>query len=209
MFMLYWITRYNVCSVHWGWGDFSILRGYPEYIGPLSGVHWGSSVHWRAIMIFCGGYLKYIRRYSIEYIARNSVLLLSTDVLTNPWCTQDSSPPPHGIIIDFQCTDPPWCTPDGSQRIPGRIFTSGAEQCWYVILKLNMLCNLCCLKTRLRLLCNKYQGHSSLNLVLQQLKLCNILIFGMVYPEQYNCSKSSVPTLNKSFVQYSRLVVRS
>ena len=44
-----------------------------------------------------------------------------------------------------------------------------------------MLCNLCCLKTRLRLLCNKYQRHSSLNLVSQQLKLCNIFIFGMAY----------------------------
>ena len=44
-----------------------------------------------------------------------------------------------------------------------------------------MLCNLCCLKTRLRLLCNKYQWHSSLNLASQQLKLCNIFIFGMAY----------------------------
>ena len=51
----------------------------------------------------------------------------------------------------------------------------------YAIPKINMLCNLCCLKTRLRLLCNKYQQHSSLNLVSQQLKLCNILIFGMAY----------------------------
>ena len=30
-------------------------------------------------------------------------------------------------------------------------------------------------------MCNKYQRHSSLNLVSQQLKLCNIFIFGMVY----------------------------
>ena len=51
----------------------------------------------------------------------------------------------------------------------------------YAIPKKNMLCNLCCLKTRLRLLCNKYQRHSSLNLVSQQLKLCNISIFGMAY----------------------------
>ena len=51
----------------------------------------------------------------------------------------------------------------------------------YAIPKINMLCNLCCLKTRLRLLCNKYQQHSSLNLVSQRLKLCNIFIFGMAY----------------------------
>ena len=44
-----------------------------------------------------------------------------------------------------------------------------------------MLCNLHCLKARLRLLCNKYQRHSSLSLVLGQLKLCNIFIFGMTY----------------------------
>ena len=42
-----------------------------------------------------------------------------------------------------------------------------------------MLCNLHCLKARLRLLCNKYQRRSSLNLVSQQPKLCNIFIFGM------------------------------
>ena len=40
-----------------------------------------------------------------------------------------------------------------------------------------MLGNLHCLKARLRLLCNKYQRHSSLSLVSQQLKLCNILDF--------------------------------
>ena len=51
----------------------------------------------------------------------------------------------------------------------------------YAISKINMLCNLCCLKTRLRLLSNKYQQHSSLNLVSQQFKLCNIFIFGMAY----------------------------
>ena len=44
----------------------------------------------------------------------------------------------------------------------------------YAIPKIKMLCNLHCLKARLRLLCNKYQRHSSLNLVSQQLKLCNI-----------------------------------
>ena len=44
-----------------------------------------------------------------------------------------------------------------------------------------MLCDLYCLKTRLRLLCNKDQRHSSLNLVSQLLKLCNIFIFGMTY----------------------------
>ena len=52
----------------------------------------------------------------------------------------------------------------------------------YAIPKINMLYNLCCLKTRLRLPSNKYQQHSSLNLVSQQLKLCNIFIFGMAYP---------------------------
>ena len=51
----------------------------------------------------------------------------------------------------------------------------------YAIPKIKMLCNLHCLKARLRLLCNKYQWHSSLNLVSQQLKLCNIFIFGMAY----------------------------
>ena len=50
-----------------------------------------------------------------------------------------------------------------------------------------MLCNLHCLKSRLRLLCNKYQQHSSLNLVSQQLKLCNIFIFGMAYYEYIIC----------------------
>ena len=53
--------------------------------------------------------------------------------------------------------------------------------CLYAIPKIKMLCNLRCLKTRLRLLCNKYQLHSSLNLVSRQLKLCNIFIFGMAY----------------------------
>ena len=51
----------------------------------------------------------------------------------------------------------------------------------YAIPKIHMLCNLCCLKTRLRLLCDKYQWHSSLNFVSQQLKLFNIFIFGMAY----------------------------
>ena len=41
------------------------------------------------------------------------------------------------------------------------------------------------MKTRLRLLCDKYQRHSSLNLVSQQLKLCNIFIFGMAYCASY------------------------
>ena len=44
-----------------------------------------------------------------------------------------------------------------------------------------MLCNLHCLKARLRLLGNKYQRHSSPNLVSQQLKSCDIFIFGMAY----------------------------
>ena len=59
--------------------------------------------------------------------------------------------------------------------------TSAASHHGYAIPKINILCNLCCLKTRLRLLCNKYQRHSSLNLVSQQPKLCNIFIFGMAY----------------------------
>ena len=45
----------------------------------------------------------------------------------------------------------------------------------YAIPKIKSICNLHCLKVRLRTLCNKYQRHSSLNLVSQQLKLCNIL----------------------------------
>ena len=49
----------------------------------------------------------------------------------------------------------------------------------YAIPKIKMLCNLRCLKARLRLLYNNYQRHSSLNLVLTQLKLSNIVIFGM------------------------------
>ena len=51
----------------------------------------------------------------------------------------------------------------------------------YAIPKIKMWCNLHCLKARLRLLCNKYHWHSSLNLVSGQLKLCNIFIFGMAY----------------------------
>ena len=42
-----------------------------------------------------------------------------------------------------------------------------------------MLCKLHCLKARLRLLCNENERHSSLNFVSQQLKLCNIFIFGI------------------------------
>ena len=42
-----------------------------------------------------------------------------------------------------------------------------------------MLCNLRCLKVRLRLLCNKLS--SSLSLVSRQLKLCKVFIFGMAY----------------------------
>ena len=37
------------------------------------------------------------------------------------------------------------------------------------------------LKARLRVKCNKKQWHSSLNLVSQQIKLCNIFIFEMAY----------------------------
>ena len=53
--------------------------------------------------------------------------------------------------------------------------------CQYSIPKVKILCNLDCLQARLRLLCNKYQQYSSLNLVSKQLKLCNIFIFGMAY----------------------------
>ena len=52
---------------------------------------------------------------------------------------------------------------------------------WNAIPKITMLCNLHCLKARLKLLCNKYQLYSSLNLISQQLKLCNIFIFRMAY----------------------------
>ena len=41
--------------------------------------------------------------------------------------------------------------------------------------KIKMLCNLHCLKARLSLLCNKYQWHSSLNLVSQQLSYITYL----------------------------------
>ena len=61
----------------------------------------------------------------------------------------------------------------------------------YAIPKINMLCNLCCLKARLRLLCNKYQQHSSLNSVSQQLKLCNMFIFGMAYQRCRNFKRKS------------------
>ena len=44
----------------------------------------------------------------------------------------------------------------------------------------------------LRLLCNKYQRQSSLNLVSQQLKLCSIFIFGMAY-----CFSRLAATLKK------------
>ena len=56
-----------------------------------------------------------------------------------------------------------------------------SERGKYAIPKIKMLCNLHCLKARLRLLCNRYQRHSSLNLVSQQLKLHNIFIFGMAH----------------------------
>ena len=48
--------------------------------------------------------------------------------------------------------------------------TSYAEQ----TTMMSSLCNLHCLKARLKLKCNKTQWRSSLNLVSQQLKLCNI-----------------------------------
>ena len=51
----------------------------------------------------------------------------------------------------------------------------------YAIPKIKILCDLHCLKAKLRLPCNKYQQLSSLNLISQQLKFCNILIFGMAY----------------------------
>ena len=45
----------------------------------------------------------------------------------------------------------------------------------YAIPKIKMLCNLYCLKVRLRLLCNELSTASSLNLVLRQLSYVNIL----------------------------------
>ena len=65
-----------------------------------------------------------------------------------------------------------------------------------------MLCNLCCLKTRLRLLCNKYQRHSSLNLVSQQLKLCNIFIFGMAYSGFHLSRKDRKQMIATRFVSF-------
>ena len=62
-----------------------------------------------------------------------------------------------------------------------------------------MLFNLYCLKTRLRLQCNtSYQRHSSLNLVSQQLKLCNIFVFGMAYSLSY-CDLFILFTSNEHF----------
>ena len=63
-----------------------------------------------------------------------------------------------------------------------RHWTRGGEGCQfdkfllivYAIPKIKMWYNLQCLKARLRLLCNKYQRHSSLNLVSGQIKLCHI-----------------------------------
>ena len=51
----------------------------------------------------------------------------------------------------------------------------------YPIPKIKMLCNLPCVKARLRLLCNKLSVDSSLCHVSGQLKLCNIFILGMAY----------------------------
>ena len=65
-----------------------------------------------------------------------------------------------------------------------------------------MLCNLCCLKTRLRLLCNKYQRHSSLKLVSQQLKLCNIFIFGIAYSDLHVSRKDRKQMSATRFVSF-------
>ena len=46
---------------------------------------------------------------------------------------------------------------------------------------MKMLCNLYCLKARLKRLCNELSTTSSPNLVSRQLKLCDIFIFGMAY----------------------------
>ena len=83
------------------------------------------------------------------------------------------------------------------QRLCSCVGAGNVVEC--TIPKIKMLCNLHCLKARLKLLCNKYQWHGSLNLVLQQLKLCNIFIFEIAYyiPEfeimqGYLCSKDLV-----------------
>ena len=55
------------------------------------------------------------------------------------------------------------------------------------ILKIKMVCNLYCLKARLKLLCNELSTASSLNLVSRQLKLCNIFIFGIAHSSKRGC----------------------
>ena len=70
-------------------------------------------------------------------------------------------------------------TSNNERRLPSlkdNYLYNSHESLQYAIPKINMLCNLCCLKTRLRLLCNKYQRHSSLDHVSQQLKLCNMFV---------------------------------
>ena len=73
------------------------------------------------------------------------------------------------------------------------IFRSGQ----YAIPKIKMLCNLSCLKRSSGCCAISYQRHSSLNLVLRQLKLCNIFIFGMAYPvnKQWVTAKGTFNTL--------------
>ena len=72
----------------------------------------------------------------------------------------------------------------------------------YAVPKIKMSCNLHCLKARLRLLCNKYQRYGSLNLVSQQLRLCNTFIFGMAYyhilQSQDQCVKFTSETIDSA-----------
>ena len=60
----------------------STSEGYHEYIGGISSVHRGCSVHWRDIMIHVGEQLDKILSISIE----------NSDVLNIPQCTHDVPP---------------------------------------------------------------------------------------------------------------------
>ena len=51
----------------------------------------------------------------------------------------------------------------------------------YAIPKIKMLCNLRCVKVRLRLQCIKNKRQNSSNLVSRTAKLCNLFVSGMAY----------------------------
>ena len=57
----------------------------------------------------------------------------------------------------------------------------------YAISKIRMLCDLYCLKARLKLRYNELSKANSMNLVSRQVKLCNIFIFVIAY--QKNCTR--------------------